>query len=136
MKIDGGCHCGAITYEAELDPERVGICNCTDCQQLSGTAFRTIAVVDSFRLLSGAPKVYVKVGDSGNAREQAFCGTCGSGIYSTAPGPDTGPDPKVYNIRVGTCRQRAELAPKFQLWGRSALSWLKDYAAIPSKEQQ
>lgn len=132
MKIDGGCHCGAITYEAELDPERVGICNCTDCQQLSGTAFRTIAVVDDFRLLSGEPKVYVKVGESGNAREQAFCGTCGSGLYSTA----VGPDPKPYNIRVGTCRQRAQLVPRFQLWGRSALPWLERVAEIPSNERQ
>ena len=41
MKIDGGCHCGNITYSAEIDPENVGICHCTDCQTLSGTAFRT-----------------------------------------------------------------------------------------------
>jgi len=27
MKIDGGCHCGYITYEAEADPEKVGICH-------------------------------------------------------------------------------------------------------------
>ena len=33
MKIDGGCHCGAITYEAEVDPEKTSICHCTDCQQ-------------------------------------------------------------------------------------------------------
>ena len=25
MKIDGGCHCGDITYEAEIDPEKVGV---------------------------------------------------------------------------------------------------------------
>ena len=41
MKIDGGYHCGYITYEAEADPEKVGICHCTDCQTLSGSAFRT-----------------------------------------------------------------------------------------------
>ena len=23
MKIDGGCHCSAITYRAEIDPENV-----------------------------------------------------------------------------------------------------------------
>ena len=40
MKIDGCCHCGAIAYEAEHDPETVGICHCADCQQLTGTAFR------------------------------------------------------------------------------------------------
>jgi len=35
MKINGGCHCGYITYEAEADPEGALICNCTDCQTLS-----------------------------------------------------------------------------------------------------
>jgi hypothetical protein len=39
MKIDGGCHCGYITYEAEADPEKTTICHCTDCQRLSGSAF-------------------------------------------------------------------------------------------------
>ena len=36
MKIDGGCHCGFITYEAEADPEQTTICHCTDCQMLTG----------------------------------------------------------------------------------------------------
>jgi hypothetical protein len=44
MHIDGACHCGKITYEAEVDPEAVGICHCTDCQTLSGTAFRTVVM--------------------------------------------------------------------------------------------
>jgi hypothetical protein len=43
MKIDGRCHCGYITYQAEIDPEKVMICHCTDCQTLSGSAFRTVA---------------------------------------------------------------------------------------------
>ena len=32
MHIDGGCHCGNITYEADIDPEAVSICHCADCQ--------------------------------------------------------------------------------------------------------
>ena len=32
MRIDGGCHCGHITYEAEINPDDVIICHCTDCQ--------------------------------------------------------------------------------------------------------
>ena len=32
MKIDGGFHCGYITYEAEADPANAMICHCTDCQ--------------------------------------------------------------------------------------------------------
>jgi hypothetical protein len=37
MKIDGRCHGGYITYEAEIDPEKVMICHCADCQDLSGS---------------------------------------------------------------------------------------------------
>ena len=70
MKIDGRCHCGYISYEAEIDPDTVAICNCTDCQSLSGSAFRTVVPTKkgSFKLLSGELKVYVKterVGISG-----------------------------------------------------------------------
>ncbi len=40
MKVDGGCHCGAIKIEAEADPEKTQVCHCTDCQTATGTAFR------------------------------------------------------------------------------------------------
>jgi len=38
MKIDGGCFCGNITFEADIDPEKVMICHCTDCQSITGSA--------------------------------------------------------------------------------------------------
>ncbi|MGI9316055.1 MAG: GFA family protein [bacterium] len=134
MKIDGSCHCGAITYEAELDPKSVGVCHCTDCQALSATAFRTIGVVrpGEFRLLSGTPKIYVKTGDSGNKREQAFCENCGSGIYASS----TDDEPRIHNIRMGTVRQRAEFPPMFQVWCQSALSWLPEIDTPKKLDQQ
>jgi hypothetical protein len=133
MKIDGGCHCGYITYEAEADPERVGICHCTDCQTLSGSAFRTgIRVAsDSFRMLSSEPAIYVKTAESG-ARAQAFCPRCGSPIYASREGNA----PKVYNLRLGTVRQRDQLVPKVQFWSRSQLHWLPSLISIPKIEKQ
>ena len=76
MRVDGRCHCGAITFEAEVDPESTGICHCTDCQALTGTAFRVTvkAPAESF-VLRGKPTVYVKTADSGNRRGHAFCPT-------------------------------------------------------------
>jgi hypothetical protein len=70
MKIEGGCHCGYITYEAEVDPDKVSICHCTDCQTLSGSAFRTAvpAPREAFRLRTGQPKIYVKTAESGTKR--------------------------------------------------------------------
>lgn len=134
MKIDGGCHCGRITYEAEIDPETVGICHCTDCQALSASAFRTVvpAQDDAFTLLSGEPKIYVKTGESGAKRAQAFCPECGSAIYATS----VGDGPKVYNIRLGTARQRDRLPPKRQIWARSAQTWLSGIDSLPKIEKQ
>jgi hypothetical protein len=52
MKIDGGCHCGYIAYEAEADPAKAMICHCTDCQTLSvqrfALCFRLVRVLSSF----------------------------------------------------------------------------------------
>jgi hypothetical protein len=122
MKIDGQCHCGAIAFEAELDPEAVRICHCTDCQALSGAAFRITAPVreEDFRLLRGKPAEYRKIADSGRTRIQAFCAGCGSPIYATSAGQG----PRVLGIRAGTIRQRRELVPKRQYWRRSALPWV------------
>ena len=128
MKVDGSCHCGHITYEAEIDPADVGLCHCTDCQQLTGTAFTTYVYAsgDRFKLLSGTPKIYVKTGSSGSKRAQAFCPECGSRIYASAAVPA----PERYNLRVGTIRQRRELRPRTQIWCRSALDWVMDLSSV------
>jgi len=133
MKIDGGCHCGLITYEGEADPATAAICNCTDCQKLSGSAFRTvIPVLDATLKLKGEPTIYVKTGDSGNKRQQAFCPRCGSPIFSAPPGDG----PKTYFIRVGTVNQRDQLVPKSQIWVRSQQRWVESIERIPKIEKQ
>jgi len=80
MKIDGKCHCGNITFVAEIDPDKVIICHCTDCQTLTGTAFRVVvrAPKDKFELRGGKPKTYTKTAESGAKRVQAFCPECGT----------------------------------------------------------
>jgi hypothetical protein len=87
---------------------------------------------DTFKLLSGKPKIYVKTGESGTKRPQSFCPECGTPIYSST----TGEGPKVHVIRVGTARQRDQLVPKLQLWCRSSQRWLSDLASIPQLEKQ
>jgi hypothetical protein len=122
MRVDGSCHCGQITFEAEIDPDRVRVCHCTDCQSLSGSAFRIAAPTSeaNFRLLTGAPKLYTKTAESGAPRMQAFCGECGSPIYATSVIGDD----RTFGIRVGTLRQRDQLVPRRQFWCRSKLPWL------------
>lgn len=122
MQIDGACHCGKLLYEADIDPDKVGVCHCTDCQTLGGSAFSLFVQVpkEKFRL-RGEPRIYVKTAESGNRRAQAFCPDCGTRLYASAE-----KDPQVFNLRVGTMRQRASLAPKVQLWCRSAMPWVME----------
>src|SRR6516165_601867 len=128
MKIDGHCHCGAITFEAEVDPDALTICHCTDCQTLTGSAFRVnIPAPAEHFVLRGTPKTYVKTAESGNKRLHAFCGNCGTPIYASAVD-----NPQVYALRAGTITQRAAFKPQRQGWRRSALNWVDSLAAVPS----
>ncbi|MGH7006394.1 MAG: GFA family protein [Alphaproteobacteria bacterium] len=122
MKVRGSCHCEAIKFEADIDPGKVSVCHCTDCQKLTGTAFRMTvpAMASSVAFLSGTPKIYVKTAASGRQRHHGFCGQCGTPLFSVAAGPD----PATYGIRVGTLSQRGKLKPSKQIWLRSALPWL------------
>ena len=132
MKIDGHCHCGQITFDAEVDPNALTICHCTDCQTLTGSAFRVNipAPAEHFVLRSGTPKSYVKTAESGNKRRHAFCGNCGTPIYACAED-----NPQSYALRVGTITQRASFSPKRQGWRRSALFWVNALAAVPATEK-
>jgi hypothetical protein len=128
MEIHGNCHCGAIAYEAIVDPEAAGLCHCTDCQTLSGSPFRASvpAKAENFRILRGQPKIYVKTAESGAKRSQAFCANCGTPIYSASS-----ENPTQYNLRLGAVKQRAQIPPKTQAWCGSALPWAQNVEGLP-----
>jgi hypothetical protein len=133
MKVEGRCHCGQLSFEAEVDAGAVRICHCTDCQMLTGSAYRVnvSAPVASFILRSGTPNIYVKTAESGSQRAHGFCANCGTQIYSVDVR-----EPRAYSIRVGTLKQRAELRPTRQIWCRSALPWVADLRDVPQAERQ
>jgi hypothetical protein len=134
MKVQGSCHCGQVTYEAEIDPERVTLCNCTDCQMLTGSAFRVSvpAPKAGFRLLSGHPKTYIKTAESGTKRAHSFCPNCGTPAYACAATED----PPTYSLRVGCLKQRHQLPPKKRVWCKSALEWAQNVSGMPGQETQ
>jgi hypothetical protein len=133
VNVKGRCHCGAIAYEAEVDPATVGICHCTDCQMLSGSVYRVSvpAPAATFKLLSGKPRDYVKTAESGTKRVHAFCGNCGTPVYSTSIS-----HPTSYSLRVGALDRRAELPPQRQIWCSSSLPWSADIRNVTPKTER
>ncbi len=133
MKVHGACHCRAVRYEAEVDPDHVTICHCTDCQRLTGTAYRVTirALRKDFVLLAGMPKTYVKIAQSGAQRAQVFCADCGSPLYTHAiESSDT------LGLRLGCIDERRQFEPRQQVWCDSALGWCLDIADLPRHAQE
>ncbi|MFL6858533.1 MAG: GFA family protein [Allosphingosinicella sp.] len=73
--ISGGCHCGAVRYEAQVPAEvEVLDCNCSICAM---TGFRHLIVPHhDFRLLSGRGALTAYRFGTG-AAEHLFCAACG-----------------------------------------------------------
>jgi hypothetical protein len=63
----------------------------------------------------------------GTISTKAFCPHCGTPIYATS----TGDEPKAYNVRLGSLRQRNELVPRRQIFVRSQQAWVNDLNSIP-----
>ena len=133
MQVHGSCHCGFVQYEALADPEQTTLCHCTDCQRLTGSAYRVSvpATQGSLRLLAGEPTVYVKRAESGARRAQAFCPRCGSPLYTY-----DADDPVDHGLRVGCIAERAAFVPRRQEWCRSALAWTASLAGIERQETE
>lgn len=132
MKVDGACLCGYLSFEAEIDPEKVMIFHCTDCQNGAGAYRAGVLVnVEDFRLLSGTPKVYMKTSEAGGKRALSFCPECGTNLHGA-----NAEAPKTYSLRLGLVNQRRQLQPKLQLWCRSALPWVFNLEQIPRSDTQ
>lgn len=126
MKVDGTCLCGAVQYRGVIDPEKVAICHCTDCQTNAATAFGLVAHLIEFHMISGVLKTFEKTAESGTRRALTFCPDCGTRIY--ARNADGG---GFWGLRLGTCRQRSSITPKFQVWCQSRLPWVGDLGGLP-----
>lgn len=87
MRIEGGCHCRNVRFEAEV-PRSVEVldCNCSIC---AATGFRHLIVPHAdFRLLSGEDAL-VSYRFGTGAANHLFCGTCGvKSFYQPRSHPD------------------------------------------------
>jgi hypothetical protein len=83
----GGCHCGAVRFEAALPREiEAQDCNCSICAK---TGFLHIIVPESrFRLLQGADRLTAYTFGTHTARH-LFCQICGvKSFYRPRSNPD------------------------------------------------
>lgn len=92
----GSCHCGAVTFEADLDLSQSTFrCNCSICRR---TRFwPAVAREGGFRLLSGEAELTQYLFNS-RKNQHYFCRHCG--VRPFGVGTQT-PIGKMYGVNVG-----------------------------------
>ena len=98
MKLEGGCYCGALRYEAEGEPLFKTQCHCRECQYITGGSPNVIIGLPAagFHYTKGAPKQFTRT-DIENAVTREFCANCGTHVGTRAPGA-----PGAFILKVGT----------------------------------
>ena len=122
LPLDGGCRCGRIRYCVTRPPAFIFACHCTDCQQLTSSAFSMgMAVPDAgFELLEGGDALHcwTKTGSSGKESQQYTCPTCAGWTHTRADSA-----PGITIVRPITLDEHGWVRPVAQIFTRSALPW-------------
>jgi hypothetical protein len=84
-KHHGGCHCGAVRYEVDVDLDSTITCNCSRCQKLGSVL--AFASRTQFTLESGADNLTEYLFNKKVIRH-LFCKTCGIESFAYGVGPD------------------------------------------------
>ena len=98
MKLEGGCYCRAIRYQASGDALFKGQCHCRECQYISGGHPNVVIGMPEpgFAYTKGKAKAYRR-SDLDNPVAREFCPECGTHILTRTPNL-----PGAVLIKVGT----------------------------------
>ncbi len=92
----GGCHCGSVRYQVELDAEAEALsCNCSMCGR-AGTLLQFVPA-DKFKLEQGEANL-TDYQFNKHVIHHLFCKTCGIKAFARGEGP-RGPTVAV-NVRT------------------------------------
>jgi hypothetical protein len=116
--LAGGCGCGAVRFEVTEPLGTASYCHCTRCQRRTGTAAsaQARAVPGSFRIVAG--EEHVRTWTPSGGFTKAFCGTCGSALFSRNPN-----DPGVVSVRLGAFDRDPGVRPSFRQFVAYAAPW-------------
>jgi hypothetical protein len=92
----GGCQCGKVRYEVQVDIGEVIACNCSRCARLG--SLLAFAPAGQFRLISGAEDLTSYEFNKHMIRHK-FCATCGIQSFALGTNPKTGAEMAAINVR-------------------------------------
>jgi hypothetical protein len=122
-KYTGQCACGVVKFAFDTDPTFIADCYCSDCRKASGGAFATFFGVpeNDFTLLSGKPKPFHYVSESGKGLDRNFCPECGARLFTT----NLESFPGTVFVMIGSLDRPELIAPILEMFTKRRLKWTK-----------
>jgi hypothetical protein len=126
-KINGGCLCGAVSYEVVNAFEKLFLCSCEQCRQITGSAFSSnlFVGIDGLTWLSGVEKVE-NYQVPGRDITKSFCRICGSGV------PWTSGDGSKMIVPAGSLSEPAIVAERLRIFASEQPSWASNLKQVPT----
>ena len=130
MKLEGGCYCGEVRYEAEGEPVMKAQCHCRECQYITGGSPNVFIAmpVAGFHYTKGEPKGFART-DIPRPVTREFCPNCGTHLATRPqgfpavvvkvgtldePSQFGGPDMAIFTVDKQAFHQIADGVPAFE----------------------
>lgn len=129
MEHEGGCHCGAVRYRVNGEPQHVALCHCSDCRKSAGAPMVAWAAFaeGEFTLLQGEPTVF----NSSGTALRSFCPKCGTGIAYR----NTKYLPGIVDIQAATLDNPDALPAGAHIQIAERIGWMETAHTLPAFER-
>jgi hypothetical protein len=127
--ITGGCHCGAIRYQAAGEPITHALCHCTDCRRHAGAPMVgwTMYPEAAVKVTQGEPKIY----ESSKDGRRHFCGACGTGLFYV----NNAMLPGIVDIQSATYDEPERIPARLHIQVAERIAWMANAHELPKFER-
>ena len=126
--MNGGCFCGAVSYEVADAFLYAANCHCSRCRAATGSAFKPFAGIerDKLTITNGADQLLIVGEEDGN---DTRCSSCGSLLYSVVR------DGAYVHVALGSLVDGPSIRPSEHIYVGSKAPWFEITDELPQHEE-
>lgn len=128
-KLKGSCLCGKVTFEVANAFDKMFLCSCEQCRQITGSAFASnlFTAAEGFSWLSGGSEI-VTFKLPGHDISKSFCPACGSGV------PWSSGDGTKMIVPAGSLQGEPKVADMFRIFVAEQPSWSSHFDQVEAHQ--
>jgi hypothetical protein len=126
-KITGRCLCGAVSFEVVNTFEKLYLCSCEQCRQITGSAFASnlFVSIEGFDWVEGTEEI-ARYQVPGRDISKSFCRVCGAGV------PWANTDATKMIVPAGSLSEPANVAERLRIFTSEQPTWASELEQVPA----